>query len=112
VPHYNIVDLGKCEGGFIDMADSGALVWQENALDYFDPPSLRVWTPEHPGDVNGPRQIIWDPYDFGLEDGYGAWTPETISNEDKLPGIIGKNSAGTLILKRLEGGRDWLAGAW
>jgi hypothetical protein len=89
VPHYNIVDLGKCEGGFIDMADSGALVWQENALDYFDPPSLRVWTPEHPGGENGPRQIIWDPYDFGLE--------------NKLPGIMGKDSASTLILKRLGG---------
>jgi hypothetical protein len=116
MPHYNIVDLGKCEGGFIDMADSGALVWQENALDYFDPPSLRVWTPEHPGDVNGPRQIIWDPYDFGLEDGINGWTPETISNEGKLAGRAGQIVEG-LSSSRLrhylydpEGGStSWLA---
>jgi hypothetical protein len=31
---------------------------------------------------------------------------------EKMPGIMGKDSARTLILKRLEGGRDWLAGAW
>ncbi|MDP1588935.1 MAG: hypothetical protein Q8M07_14390 [Prosthecobacter sp.] len=63
-PHYNIIDLGKCEGGFIDMADNGAMVWQENS--YYDATaSLKIWTPSQPQG----QSFTFDPNAFGLEDG-------------------------------------------
>ncbi|MDP1589999.1 MAG: polymorphic toxin-type HINT domain-containing protein [Prosthecobacter sp.] len=78
-PHYNIIDLGKCEGGFIDMADNGAMVWRENSYDDATA-SLKVWTPSQPL-VQG---FTFDPNAFGLEDGVSS-------------GITAINDTGTLF---------------
>ena len=81
VPHYNVIDLGPCRS-FMDMADDGALLWQESS----SPKRYKVWSPT-PADQ--PAAYTWTsatPSVFSLSESTNMDAPQTISEGGLLFG--------------------------